>query len=52
MYQTTFRILESSDEHFYERELFDYHWPLYGIGLSDGVLRKVYGGNAKKIIVK
>jgi predicted TIM-barrel fold metal-dependent hydrolase len=49
MYQTTFRILESADEHFYVRELFNYHWPLYGIGLSDGVLRKVYGENAKKI---
>src|SRR5688572_27093805 len=52
MYQTTFRILESSDEHFYVRELFNYHWPLYGIGLSDGVLRKVYGENAKRIFTR
>lgn len=49
MYQTTFRILESSDEHFYVHDLFNYHWPLYGLGLSDGVLRKVYGENAKRI---
>jgi predicted TIM-barrel fold metal-dependent hydrolase len=42
---TTFRIMESSDEHFYERDLFfnfDYHWPLHGLGLPDDVLRKVY----------
>lgn len=50
MYQITFRILESRDEHFYAREFFDYHWPLYGIGLSDGVLKKVYGENIRKII--
>ncbi len=50
MYQTTFRILESMDEHFYVRELFNYHWPLYGIGLSDAVLKKVYGENARRII--
>lgn len=49
MYQTTFRILESTDEHFYARTFFNYHWPLYGIGLSDGVLRKLYGENAKRI---
>ncbi|MGZ5134202.1 MAG: amidohydrolase family protein [Flavitalea sp.] len=49
MYQTTFRILESSDEHFYVRELFNYHWPLYGLYLTDGTLKKVYGENAKRI---
>lgn len=50
MYQSTFRILESSDEHFYIPDLFNYHWPLHGFGLSDGVLRKLYGENAKKIL--
>ena len=50
MYQTTFRILESTDEHFYVKELFNYHWPLHGFGLSDGVLKKVYGENARKLI--
>lgn len=50
MYQTTFRILESADEHFYVRDLFNYHWPLYGFHLSDEVLRKLYGGNAKRIL--
>ena len=32
MYQITFRILESEDEHFYEIEQFSYHWPLHGRG--------------------
>ena len=50
MYSTTFRILESNDEHFYETELFNYHWPLYGFGLQDRVLKKIYRDNALKIL--
>jgi uncharacterized protein len=50
MYETTFRILESSDEHFYEYDLFGYHWPLYGFGLRDAVLKKIYSDNANKIL--
>ncbi|MDH5249055.1 MAG: amidohydrolase [Cyclobacteriaceae bacterium] len=50
MYQTTFRILESNDEHFYEIDLFGYHWPLYGFGLKDTVLKKIYTENAKRIL--
>jgi uncharacterized protein len=52
MYATTFRILESSDEHFYATELFNYHWPLYGFGLKDQILKKVYRDNALKILHK
>ncbi|MEX2234958.1 MAG: amidohydrolase family protein [Cyclobacteriaceae bacterium] len=52
MYATTFRILESNDEHFYETELFNYHWPLYGFGLTDRVLKKIYRDNALKILKK
>jgi predicted TIM-barrel fold metal-dependent hydrolase len=52
MYKLTFRILESSDEHFYAWNSFSYHWPLYGLDLGDGVLRKVYRENALKIISK
>jgi uncharacterized protein len=52
MYATTFRILESNDEHFYEIELFNYHWPLYGFGLKDDVLKKIYHENALKVIHK
>ena len=50
MYLTTFRILESADEHFYEQELFNYHWPLYGLDLSDSTLKKIYQDNAGKIL--
>ena len=41
MYETTFRILETQDEHFYEKDLFSYHWALNGLGLSDVVLKKL-----------
>jgi len=50
MYRTTFRILETSDEHFYEHDMFGYHWALNGFGLADDVLRKVYRANAEKIL--
>jgi predicted TIM-barrel fold metal-dependent hydrolase len=52
MFSTTFRILESHDEHFYERDLnfnFDYHWPLNGLGLPDAILKKVYSDNARRV---
>jgi predicted TIM-barrel fold metal-dependent hydrolase len=52
MYQITFRILESEDEHFYETGQFGYHWALNGFGLSDEVLKKVYRENALKILKK
>lgn len=50
MYQITFRILESADEHFYEHGRFNYHWPLYGLFLTDATLRKIYGENGRKIL--
>ena len=50
IYRLTFRILESEDEHFYAWDNFSYHWPLYGFGLNDLVLKKVYRDNALKII--
>jgi predicted TIM-barrel fold metal-dependent hydrolase len=52
MYRMTFHILESADEHFYERSYLDYHWPLYGLELSDATLEKLYFLNAKKILGK
>jgi hypothetical protein len=55
MFATTFRILESLDEHFYEQDLyfnFNYHWPMHGLGLPDDVLRKVYSENAKAVFQK
>jgi len=50
MYRITFRILETADEHFYETGMFGYHWPLYGLYLSDQTLKKLYRENALKII--
>ena len=50
MYRVTFRILETLDEHFYESDMFSYHWSLNGFGLPDGVLRKVYHANAETIL--
>lgn len=44
MYRTTFRILESEDEHFYVRNLFNYHWPLHGFGLEDNSLEEGLSG--------
>jgi len=50
IYKVTFRILETSDEHFYETDLFGYHWPLYGLGLNDQVLKKIYMDNPVRIL--
>ncbi|GAA4465810.1 hypothetical protein GCM10023189_46980 [Nibrella saemangeumensis] len=50
MYATTFRILETADEHFYDFDRFNYHWPLHGFGLDANVLRKLYRTNAQKIL--
>jgi uncharacterized protein len=52
MYRTTFRILESADDHFYEQDLFNYHWALYGLALSDATLKKIYNGNSQEILMK
>ncbi len=50
MYRVTFRVLETLDEHFYENDMFGYHWSLNGFGLPDGVLQKVYRANAERIL--
>ncbi|MDP4224418.1 MAG: amidohydrolase family protein [Bacteroidota bacterium] len=52
IYRVTFRILETADEHFYETDLFNYHWPLYGLYLSDETLNKLYHGNAERLLMK
>jgi len=50
MYKTTFRILETADEHFYATDMFNYHWALYGLDLPKKVLEKLYRKNAEKIM--
>lgn len=49
MYKTTFRLLETSDEHIYS-DLFSYHWPLSALDLPAEVLEKLYNSNAKKVL--
>lgn len=49
MYATTFRILETNDEHFYSN-LFSYHWYLNGFHLPDSVLEAVYQKNATQLL--
>ncbi len=50
MYRETFRVLETEDEHFYGHHLSGYHWPLHGFGLRPEVLKKLYAGNAQRIL--
>lgn len=50
MYDVTFRVLQTMDEHFYRHERFGYHWSLNGFDLDDGVLKKIYQTNSKKIL--
>lgn len=50
MYRTTFRILETADEHFYDRNISSYHWPMHGYDLSKEVLEKIYRTNALEIL--
>jgi len=53
IYRGTFRALESTDDHYYEHSILpSLHWPLYGLGLSDPTLRKLYRDNALKILKK
>ncbi len=49
MYDITFRILETEDEHFYDNYS-SYHWYLNGFGLNKDILRKLYFENAERIM--
>ena len=50
MYRVTFRLLETSDEHFYPAVFRHYHWPMHAWALPDGVLRKIYRENALRVL--
>jgi predicted TIM-barrel fold metal-dependent hydrolase len=52
MYRNSFHILETLDEHFYAWEVSNTRWCLYGLGLSDATLKKLYRENALKILKK
>lgn len=49
-YETYFRVLETEDEYFQYHKKYHAFWPMYGIGLSDDILKKVYYKNALKVI--
>jgi uncharacterized protein len=49
-YATYFRVLETEDEYFPYHKKYHAFWRMYGLGLSDEILKKVYYKNAIKII--
>ncbi|MGH9434739.1 MAG: amidohydrolase family protein [Terriglobia bacterium] len=58
-FRTTFRLLETDDEHFYERGMvdtanfnFNYHWTLNGFDLPNDLLKNIYHDNAVNIFKK
>jgi predicted TIM-barrel fold metal-dependent hydrolase len=49
-YGTYFRVLETADEYFPYHNRRHAFWSMYGLELPDDVLRKVYFGNALRVI--
>lgn len=49
-FPTYFRVLETSDEYFPYYKKYHAFWAMYGLGLPDDVLKKVYYKNALRII--
>ena len=49
-YATYFRVLETEDEYFPYHKKYHAFWKMYGMGLSDAVLKKIYYKNALRII--
>ncbi|MRH99418.1 amidohydrolase family protein [Kriegella sp. EG-1] len=49
-FPTYFRVLESEDEYFPYYKKYHAFWSMYGLGLSDEVLKKVYYKNALKLL--
>jgi predicted TIM-barrel fold metal-dependent hydrolase len=49
-YATYFRVLETEDEYFPYHKKYHAFWRMYGMGLSDEVLKKIYYKNALRII--
>jgi len=49
-YATYFRVLETEDEYFPYHKKYHAFWAMYGMGLPDDILRKVYYKNALRII--
>jgi predicted TIM-barrel fold metal-dependent hydrolase len=49
-YATYFRVLETEDEYFPYHKKYHAFWRMYGMGLPDSILKKVYYKNALKIV--
>ncbi len=49
-YTTYFRVLETEDEYFPYHKKYHAFWRMYGLGLPDDVLKKIYYKNALRII--
>ncbi len=49
-YATYFRVLETEDEYFPYHKKYHAFWRMYGMGLPDPVLKKIYYKNALRII--
>lgn len=49
-YNTYFRVLETNDEYFPYHKKYHAFWAMYGMGLPDEILKKVYYKNALRII--
>lgn len=49
-YATYFRVLETNDEYFPYHKKYHAFWRMYGMGLPDDILKKVYYKNALRII--
>ncbi|RYG23705.1 MAG: amidohydrolase, partial [Chitinophagaceae bacterium] len=49
-YATYFRVLETDDEYFPYHKKYHAFWAMYGMGLDDDILKKVYYKNALRII--
>lgn len=49
-YATYFRVLETEDEYFPYHKKYHAFWRMYGMGLTDEILQKIYFRNALRII--
>jgi len=49
-YPTYFRVLETEDEYFPYYKKYHAYWKMYGLGLPDEILKKLYYKNAIRII--
>ena len=49
-FYTYFRVLETEDEYFPYYKKYHAFWSMYGLGLPDAVLKKVYYKNALRIV--